>query len=123
MARIELEEMEFHAFHGCFKEERIVGNAFLIKFSFETDSSKSEVSDNINDTVNYQTIYSLIKAEMNKQSHLLEHLAGRILNTVFNHFPEIIKAEVKVSKMNPALGGKVKCVSVSLNIIKELKSN
>ena len=29
MALIELDEMEFHAFHGCFKEERIVGNSFL----------------------------------------------------------------------------------------------
>ena len=115
MARIELEEMEFHAFHGCFKEERIVGNAFLVKFSFDTDTSKAETSDNISDTINYQTVYSLIKVEMNKQSHLLEHLSRNILNSVCNHFPFIAYAEVKVSKMNPALGGKMKSVSVSLN--------
>jgi dihydroneopterin aldolase len=115
MAKIELEAMEFHAFHGCFKEERIVGNAFLVKFSFETNSSKAEVSDNIGDTVNYQTVYSLIKDEMNIQSHLLEHLCRRILNTVCKHFSSIIYAEVKVSKMNPPLGGKLKCVSVTLD--------
>ena len=119
MARIELEEMEFHAFHGCFKEERIVGNAFLVKFSFDTDTSIAEISDNIADTVNYQTIYSLIKDEMNKPSHLLEHLSRKILNTVCKNFPSIVFAEVKVSKINPALGGKMKCVSVSLEYNKE----
>jgi dihydroneopterin aldolase len=115
MAIIELEEMEFHAYHGCFKEERIVGNAFLVKFSFETGSSKAEITDDIADTVNYQTVYSLIKEEMGKPSHLLEHVGRRILNSVCKSFPSINYAKVKVSKMNPALGGKVRCVSVSLD--------
>jgi dihydroneopterin aldolase len=56
---------------------------------------------------------------MNKPSHLLEHLSRKILNTVCKNFPSIVFAEVKVSKINPALGGKMKCVSVSLEYNKE----
>ena len=114
MAIIELEKMEFHAFHGCFKEERIVGNSFLVQFSFETDTSKAENSDSIFDTINYQTIYQLIKDEMSEPSHLLEHVAKRIIDKVCNHFPAIEKAQVKVSKMNPPLGGKLHSVSITL---------
>ena len=114
MALIELEDMEFHAFHGCFKEERIVGNRFIVQFSFEVNSKHAEESDNITDTVNYQTVYCIVKDEMMQVSHLLEHVARRILDSVCAQFSEIENAKVKVSKMNPPMGGKMKCVSVTL---------
>ena len=114
MALIELDEMEFHAFHGCFKEERIVGNSFLVYLSFEADTSKAESSDNIIDTVNYQMVYNLVKEEMQQTSHLLEHVARRILNKICTQFPLLEKATVRVSKMNPAMGGKMNSVSVTV---------
>jgi dihydroneopterin aldolase len=115
MALIELEEMEFYAHHGCSKEERIIGNRFTVNFSFETDTDKAEKTDNINDTVNYQEIYNLIKEEMKVPSHLLEHVARRIIDSVCLHFPQISKANVKVLKMNPPIGGKIKNVSVLIS--------
>lgn len=114
MALIELEEMEFRAHHGCYKEERIVGSSFLVNFSFDIQTSEAEKSDNLNNTVNYQTIYILVKEEMVKPSHLLEHVARRILDRICGQFPGIKKAIIKVSKMNPAVGGKIKCVSITL---------
>jgi 7,8-dihydroneopterin aldolase/epimerase/oxygenase len=114
MALIELEEMEFFAHHGCFKEEQIIGNKFTVNFSFEVDTSKAEKTDKIGDTTNYQTVYDLIKEEMNIPSNLLEHVANRIIERVFNVFPEISWASVKVSKMNPPLGGKMKSVNAAL---------
>jgi 7,8-dihydroneopterin aldolase/epimerase/oxygenase len=114
MALIELENMEFHAFHGCFKEERVVGNRFVVNFSFEVNTEKAEKSDNIADTVNYQTVYSIVKEEVAIPSHLLEHLGKRILDRICAQFPEVEKAQVKISKMNPAMGGKMKSVSVTI---------
>ena len=114
MAYIELEGMEFHAFHGCFKEERIVGNKFIVYFSFTAVSENAETSDDINDTINYQNVYQIIKAEMMIPSHLLEHVARRILDKVKLNFPKIQKAEVKVSKLNPSMGGKIRNVSVTI---------
>ena len=115
MALIELKEMEFHAFHGCFKEEQIIGNSFIVNFSFHSRTEAAELSDSIADTVNYQTVYSIIKEEMLIPSHLLEHVCKRILDRIKKQFPEIEKASVKVSKMNPPMGGKIGNVSVTLN--------
>jgi dihydroneopterin aldolase len=115
MALIELEEMEFRAHHGCFKEERIVGNSFTVNFSFDVDTIKAEATDNLDDTINYQTVYGLIKEEMSKPSHLLENVASRILDKICNQFPQIKKVVIKISKMNPAMGGKIKCVSVKVD--------
>jgi 7,8-dihydroneopterin aldolase/epimerase/oxygenase len=114
MATISISGMEFHAYHGCFKEEQIIGNRFIVDIQFDTDTTEAEITDNLSKTVNYAAVYSLIKIEMEKTSKLLEHLAKRIMDAINVTFPQITKAELKVSKMNPPVGGKVDCVSVTL---------
>jgi len=114
MGLIQIEGMEFYAFHGCYEEEQIVGNRFLVDISMEADTAKSGISDNIDDTVNYQRVYEAIKSEMTIKSKLLEHVAQRILEKVSSEFPQIKKIELKISKINPPMGGQIKCVSVTL---------
>ncbi len=112
MGLIHIEGMEFYAFHGHFKEEQIVGNKFLIDVTLETDMEKPMESDNLKDAVNYQRAYEIVKQEMQKKSHLLEHIAGRILNALYAEIEGIKKATIKVSKINPPVGGRVNSVSV-----------
>jgi len=104
--------MEFYAYHGCFREEQLVGNKFLVDLRIETDVEKAALSDNLNDALNYQLAYNLVKEQIMIESKLLENVAKRIMNVLTERFPEIIDASVKVSKMNPPLGGKVEKVSV-----------
>ena len=115
MGLIQIEGMEFYSFHGHFKEEQIVGNRFLVDLTIETDMSKPRESDNLKDAVNYQQAYELIKMQMEQKSHLLEHIAGRILDAIFSEMEGITKATVKVSKMNPPMGGKINSVSVVMS--------
>ncbi len=114
MGYIEIEGMEFYAYHGHYKEEQIVGNRFLINLKIETDCSKAAESDNINDAVNYQTAYKIIKAEMKKKSNLLENIAGRILDSLYENMENVKLITIKVSKMNPPMGGKINNVSVTM---------
>jgi dihydroneopterin aldolase len=114
MGIIEIEGMEFYAYHGCFTEEQIVGNKFLVNLYLEADCNKAKKTDNINDAVNYQIAYDIIEKEMEKKSHLLENIANRILESLFKKLNGINFAKVKVSKINPPLGGKIKSVSVTL---------
>ena len=114
MSKIQIENMEFYAYHGHFKEEQIVGNKFLVNLEMETDMTKASESDDLTDAVNYQLAYHLVKQEMEKKSHLLENIARRILDSIFSEMDGIIKASVKVSKMNPPVGGKMDCVSITL---------
>jgi 7,8-dihydroneopterin aldolase/epimerase/oxygenase len=115
MGLIQLDEMEFYAYHGHYREEQIVGNRFLVDLTLETDMEVPGQSDDLKDAVNYQVAYKLIKKEMEQQSHLLEHVADRILTALYKELTGIRKATVKVSKMNPPLGGKTRCVSVTMS--------
>jgi len=115
MGLIQIENMEFYSFHGHFKEERIVGNRFLVDLTVETDMKIPAESDNLKDAVNYQRLYEIVKQEMEKKSHLLENIAGRILNAIYAETEGIKNATIKVSKMNPPMGGKVGSVSVMIS--------
>jgi len=114
MAIIEIENMEFHANHGHYAEEQVIGNTFLVDLRIEYNSEKAQKSDNLKDTVNYQIAFEIVKREMGKKSHLLENVGNRILESLFQELQDIEAAEVKVSKMNPPMGGKIERVSVKL---------
>ncbi len=115
MGLIQLEEMEFYAYHGHYKEEQIVGNRFLVDLSIEADMDTAARTDDLRDALNYQTAYEIVKQEMQKKSHLLEHIATRILNSLYQNLKGVKKATVKVSKINPPLGGKTRAVSVTIS--------
>jgi 7,8-dihydroneopterin aldolase/epimerase/oxygenase len=114
MGIIELEGMEFYAYHGYFKSERIVGNRFEVYISIETDCEKASRSDLLADALNYESIYTLVKEEMHQRSHLLEHVAGRIIDRIHTSYPETGKVRVKISKARPPMGGQIRAVSVTL---------
>ena len=111
---ISIEGMEFFAYHGCFKEEQIIGTKFIIDLFLDVDTAVAEVSDNLCDTVNYQAVYRVVKKEMKQSSKLLEHVGRRIINSVIKEFPDVKNASVKIKKLNPPLGGKMDFVSVTL---------
>jgi len=121
MAKILLEEMEFYAYHGCFKEEQVIGNRFLVDLEIEADTAIAETSDKIQDTVNYQAVYDQVKTVMDEKSHLLEHVSRRILDSLRDRFPEIERMKVRVSKMNPPMGGRMRCVSVEKEEVRSRK--
>jgi dihydroneopterin aldolase len=114
MGKILIERMEFYAFHGHYQEEQIVGNRFLVDLEIFSDMSKPAATDDLEDAINYQTAYRLVQREMKKKSSLLENIAKRILDALFDEFPALDEAKVTVRKMNPPMGGQMRAVSVSL---------
>ena len=111
---IEIEGMEFFAYHGCFETERVVGNKFTVYACLHYDCALAAMSDCIEDALNYQSAYEVIACEMMKPSHLLEHVGQRILTQLYEKFPPLQYVKIKISKMNPPLGGQIQCTSVTL---------
>ena len=116
MNKVELIGMQFYAYHGCFEEEQIIGNKFVVNFWAEADLSKPAQTDNIADALNYQEVYNIIAAQMRIKSHLLENVARRILDAVKASFPYITNAQVQIDKLNPPLGGQVYASRVTMNL-------
>ena len=115
MGKIIIEEMEFYAFHGHYREEQIVGNRFLVDLEIDCDLQAPAQSDQLTDAVNYQVAYQLIKKEMRrKKSNLLENICKRILDALFSEMEGIDHARIRIRKMHPPMGGPIRSVGVTM---------
>ena len=116
MSEITLENMEFHAYHGCLEHENTLGNTFLVTLSMQFDTTAAEKTNQLSDTLNYKLVYDVVKAEMEIRSQLIEHVSRRIADAVFTQFPLIQSLKLKLTKMQPPLGAKVQSVSIQLEM-------
>lgn len=112
---IELEGMEFKAYHGCLEQEKVRGNSFTVDFRGDLDLSAAAESDDLNDTVNYGEIYEIVSDEMSVPSELLENVAGRIVKEIEKRFPQFISFSVRVSKKRPPVDGVAQWSRVTLH--------
>ena len=115
MSKIRLENMEFHAYHGCLEHEQELGNTFIVSVEMELDTKLAGKTDDLEHTLNYQIVYDVVSGQMNMPSKLIEHVGQRILDSIFNGFPQIHHLEVRLSKLHPPLGGKVDRVTIELS--------
>jgi dihydroneopterin aldolase len=114
MGKIFVEGIQIYAYHGCFKEEADIGTHFVVDVELDVDLTQPSISDNIEDTVNYQAVFDVIKEQMAVPSNLLEHVSKRIMDTLFDRFNGVEKIKLKVSKMNVPLGGQINNVAVQI---------
>jgi len=114
MGKIFVEGIKIYAYHGCFKEETAIGTNFLVDLEIDVDLEKPAITDSIDDTVNYQAVFQVVKEQMAIPAKILEHVSKRIIDTLFNKFSSVEKIKLKVSKLNVPLGGHIDSVSVQL---------
>ena len=101
---IYLKDVCFHAFHGVMSQEKVVGADFLVSLRIGYDFSKAMQTDRVDDTLNYAEVYQLVKREMEQPSSLLEHVAGRIVDALMQHFPMVTSIDLSLTKQNPPMG-------------------
>ena len=110
---VSIENAEFFAYHGYYEEERKSGNTFIIDCEVELKSFDSN-DDNINDTVNYESLYKICKEEMQYTQMLLETVVFNIITRITTELNHIVAGKVKLSKIAPQLGGKVDRATVEM---------
>jgi dihydroneopterin aldolase len=115
MAKILVEGIKLYAYHGCMEEEAVIGGNYIVDVCIEANLDKPSKSDKLNETIDYVTVYEIVKKEMSVRSKLIEHVAERILDKLKRKFSKASAIEVKVTKLNPPIPGEVEKVSVVLS--------
>lgn len=107
MAIIALEGMRFHAYHGVYEAERKIGTEYIVDVRITVNVGKAVVSDNIANTVNYESVYRICRMEMDQPRNLIESVLGHIVEGIKHQFTEMESMTVCIRKRNPPLGGRV----------------
>lgn len=109
MGKIALEGMKFYAYHGVYEEEQIIGNHFILDIFIETSYGNN---DDLQDTINYETVYLVCQAEMKNRVRLLETLTENIIHSLKHQFNSIQEVTIKIKKLNPIPGHQVASASI-----------
>ena len=113
-----LRDMRFYAYHGVLPQERTVGGEYSVSLKVDVDMQAAVEHDLVEVTLNYAELYLLVKMEMEQPSDLLEHVAARIGQAVFDTFHRVTSLHVEVVKLNPPMGADCKGAGVELNMIR-----
>jgi dihydroneopterin aldolase len=114
MGIIKVTNIRVFAYHGCLNEETKIGSDYRVDLKVKANLQQSAKTDALQDTVDYVFLNRVIKEEMAIPSKLLETVAKRILNRIFNEDKLVTKATVNVSKLNPPIGGDVERVTIKM---------
>jgi dihydroneopterin aldolase len=114
MGIIKLKNIRTFSYHGCLIEEGKIGSDYKVDLEIKTDLRRSSLSDNLKDTVDYVLLNQIVVEEMAVRSHLLEHVANRIITRIFAELASVSRIIVAVSKLNPPIGGDVEAVTIEM---------
>ena len=112
MGTIKVKNIRIYAYHGCLAEEGKIGSDYRIDLSVKANLKKSSKTDQLNDTVDYVHLNKIVREEMAIRTKLLETVADKILDRILLEISLVDCVKVKVSKLNPPIGGNVEMVSI-----------
>jgi 7,8-dihydroneopterin aldolase/epimerase/oxygenase len=108
MALVVLEGMRFHAFHGVYPEEQILGTEYVVNVEVQTGIAMAAKTDSIEHaTVNYETVFQICMAEMAQPRKLIETVVAGIIRRMKRQFPQMMGIKVQVRKLNPPISPKM----------------
>ena len=111
MARIVLEGMRFHAYHGVYAEEQVLGTEYIVNVEVQTGIAVAAKTDDIKQTtVNYETVFQICMAEMAQPRQLIETVVTGIIHRMKRQFPQMMGIKVQVRKLNPPMSGKMRAL-------------
>ena len=109
-----LRDMRFYAYHGVLPQERVVGGEYSVSLKVDVDMKAAIEHDVVEVALNYAELFHLVKLEMNQPSDLLENVASRIGQAIFDVFPQVSTLQVQVVKLNPPMSADCQGAGVEL---------
>ena len=102
MGLITVEGIRVFAYHGHLPEEAVLGGHFIVNVWVEADTVEVEKTDDLNHTVDYVKIITIVKDKMAIRSNMIEHSARRIVDAILP-LNKVKKVTVEVEKVLPPI--------------------
>ena len=111
---INIEGIQLYAYHGCLEEEEKIGGNYVVDVHMTTDFTIASETDDLFKTIDYCSVYEIVKTEMAIRNKLIEAVGARIYKQLKAEFPELLTLHVKLTKLLPPIEGDVEKVSIEI---------
>jgi len=116
---VRLKNMVFYGYHGISESEKSLGGKFEIDLDLYCPLKKSGMSDQLEDTIDYEAIYKTVSSCTNSHKYyLIEALAEMIAQSVLEQY-KVTHLKVRVRKPHAAVKGVLDSVEVELERSRE----
>jgi dihydroneopterin aldolase len=112
MLSIYLQNLRFRSYHGLHSEEKLTGGEFEVNLKVCFHPPVLPVTS-LHDTVNYVSLYALIKNQMEQPAELLETIATELAGQILAQFSLVEEVEISITKLHPPIVGFKGLVKVS----------
>jgi len=115
---IKIKNLEIYAYHGVLAEEKQKGQVFFVNLKLYMPLRKSGLSDDLQETINYDEVCSLVVDVFTKEVYdLIEKAAEKTVEALLCQFPMLEAVELELRKPDAP----ITCApeDVSVNIYRE----
>lgn len=115
MDKIFIKDLEVHAYHGVLKEEKSLGQRFIISMELFMDLSISGTTDDLNTTVNYAEVCTKVENKFKEKSFdLIEAAAEELCKFILEEYKLIQKVKLTLKKPWAPIGKSLDYVGVEM---------
>lgn len=114
MLTIQLHNLIFFARHGIHEEEQLTANSFEVNLDVVYDE-QGNAFERIHDTINYVSLYNIVKHEMQIITPLMEKICKEIINKIKKQYPFISEVNISIRKLQVPIENFQGKVGVTMN--------
>jgi 7,8-dihydroneopterin aldolase/epimerase/oxygenase len=101
---ISVRDLKLYGYHGIYEAERIIGNWFRINVRVFS-AAPAETITSIEDTINYATVFELVKKIFSTPTPLLESICMRMSEEISSEFSSAQKITIEIEKLHAPIEG------------------
>lgn len=101
MYTVHLKNIRLFGRHGVYAEEQVCGGMFELDIA--CGFRHAGIITRLEETVNYEAVYYLVKEKFGQPVALLETLAGELAAAIYSAYPFLSEISVTIMKLNPPI--------------------
>ncbi|UZW14511.1 2-amino-4-hydroxy-6-hydroxymethyldihydropteridine diphosphokinase [Clostridium pasteurianum] len=115
MDKIFIEDFEIYANHGVFKEEKRLGQKFIISIELSLDLKKAGATGDLQQTVNYGELCLKVEEQFTREKYdLIETAAEKVAEFILLEYEKVKCVKVLIKKPWAPIGRPVKYAAVEI---------
>ena len=115
MLSIHLHQIQIHAYHGLYEEEKVLGNDFVIDLTVRYHPASLPIRQ-LEQTIDYVALHELVKKHMQHATPLLETVISTIAMDILAQFSLCEQVDISIRKQHPPIAQMTGATGVSLSL-------